>query len=440
MKTLATRYSWQSLVVGTAFLVAANGGAALAQLPDYADESVADIPVNYTEAEAGEYSLPDPLTLANGERVEDAQTWQSKRRPELIKLFEENEYGRAPAPKNVRNEVVESPTPALDGKAMRKQVTIHFGEGESAQSLDLLIYLPADAQGPVPLLLNVGFTANNLAVNDPGVRVGRVWDRRENRRIPAEGGPRFGRLNVLPTIERGYGIATFNYGDVDPDVLGALAHGVRKQYLADGKTEPADDEWGTIAAWGWGISRVIDYFETDPQIDAKRVAITGVSRLGKTVMWAGARDERVALVLASCSGEGGAALSRRNYGETIAHLVAPSRYPYQFAANYAKWAADPNTAPMDANLLVTLVAPRPLLLQTGNGDKWSDPKGEFLAAVAATPVYELLGKRGIDVAELPPPGKLVGDTLAFIMHDGGHGMVPADWGVFLDFMDKHLKP
>jgi hypothetical protein len=426
--------------VGALTATLAWSAGASGQLPDYPDDSVADIPVNYTEAKAGQYTLPDPLTLASGVRVESVEDWQAQRRPELVKLFEEHQYGRAPEPKQVRFEVVEESTPAWDGKAIRKQMAIHFGEGDSAQHLDLLIYLPADASGPAPLLLNVGFTANNLAVDDPDVKVGRVWRRERGERVPATRGPGFGRLQVLPTLERGYGIATFNYGDVDPDALGAIAHGVRQQYLAEGQTQPGPDEWGTIAAWAWGISRIVDYCETDAQIDAKRIAITGVSRLGKTVMWAGARDPRIALVIASCSGEGGAALSRRNYGETIAHLVAPSRYPYQFAANYANWANDPNQAPIDANLLVALVAPRPLLLQTGNGDKWSDPQGEFLSAVAATPVYELFGKRGIDADTLPPAGQLVGDTLAFTMHDGGHGMVPSDWDVFLDFMDKHLQP
>jgi hypothetical protein len=428
------------MALGAATLMAALGGQALAQLPDYPDESVADIPVNYTEAKAGEYTLPDPLVMADGERVADGEAWLSKRRPELVKIFEENEYGRAPQAKAMRFEVLEAGGSAFDGKALRKQIRIHFGDDETSPYLDLLIYLPAGAATPTPLLLNLGFSANNLAVDDPDVKVGRLWDRRQGQRVSASGGRGFGRLRVLPTLERGYGLATFNYGDVDPDAPGAIAAGVRQQYLAEGQTAPAADEWGTIAAWAWGISRVIDYCETDPQIDAKRVAITGVSRLGKTVMWAGARDPRVALVLASCSGEGGAALSRRNYGETIAHLVAPTRYPYQFAANYATWGPDPKAAPMDANLLVALVAPRPLLLQTGNGDKWSDPKGEFLAAVAATPVYKLFGKTGISTAELPPAGERVGGTLSFYMHDGGHGMVPGDWDVFLDFMDEQLKP
>jgi hypothetical protein len=178
---------------------------------------------------------------------------------------------------------------------------------------------------------------------------------------------------------------------------------------------------------------------TDRGVDAKRIAITGVSRLGQTVMWAGAADPQIAAVIASCSGEGGAALSRRNYGETIAHLVAPTRYAYQFARNYAKWVADPNTSPIDANLLVALIAPRALLLETGDTDAWSDPKGEFLSAVSAKPVFELFGKHGPASDAFPPAGQIVGDTLSYYMHAGGHGMGPGDWGVFLDFLERQFK-
>jgi hypothetical protein len=288
------------------------------------------------------------------------------------------------------------------------------------------------------VLINLGWSGNNLAIDDPGVRIGRTWVAREQRRTPSARGRGFGRPSVLPALEKGFGIATFNYTDIEPDALDSISGGIRAAYLKAGEKQPAADEWGAIAAWAWGVSRVVDYFETDPQIDAKRVAILGVSRLGKTVMWAGARDERIALVIASCSGEGGAALSRRNYGETIAHLVAPTRFPYQFAQNYQKWAADPNTAPLDANLLVALIAPRPLLLQTGNTDKWSDPYGEFQAAVAAEPVYKLLGKHGLEVDKLPPPGEPILRDIGYVMHNGGHGTIPSDWDVYLKFMEMHL--
>jgi hypothetical protein len=278
-------------------------------------------------------------------------------------------------------------------------------------------------------------------VDDPGVKEGEVWNAQQKKRVPAgAGGRRFGTINVRAYVEKGIGVATINYADIDPDALGAIPAGVRQLYLKPGQTEPAPDEWGSIAAWAWGLSRVLDYFETDRGVDAKRVALLGVSRLGKTVLWTGARDPRFAAVIASCSGEGGAALSRRNYGETVAHLVAPGRYPYQFAGNYQKWAGKSAESPVEANLLVSLIAPRPLLLQTGNTDTWSDPTGEFLAAVSATPVYELFGKHGLPTGQMPQPGQLVGDTLAYYMHAGGHGTIPSDTEVFVKFLEAHLKP
>ncbi len=225
---------------------------------------------------------------------------------------------------------------------------------------------------------------------------------------------------VLPFIEQGFGVATVYYGDIDPDFAGGIQHGVRWLYLKAGQTEPAPNEWGTISAWAWGASRALDYFETDKSIDAKRVALFGVSRLGKTVLWAGAHDQRFAMVIASCSGEGGAALSRRNYGETIKHLTEPTRYPYQFAANYGKYGDRVNEFPVAGNLLVSLIAPRPLLLQTGDKDFWSDPKGKFLAAVAA--------------AE-----QTIFHTLGYVMHAGGHGTIPSDYNLFLQFMQMHFK-
>ncbi len=414
-------------------------GAALAQIADSPDESVASIPVNYTEAKVGQYTLPDVLRLADGQPVRDAATWFEKRRPEIVRLFEESQYGRSPGrPADMSFDVFDKAGRAFGGKAIRRQVTIYFSKDKAGPQMDLLIYLPAGASKPVPLLLNLGFAGNNTMVNDPNVKVGTFWDRRQNRRVPATRG--FGFMDVLPLLERGFGFATFNYSDVDPDAPGAVAYGVRKLYLKEGQTEPAPDEWGSIAAWAWGMSRAMDYFETDEDIDAKRVAITGVSRLGKTVLWAGAHDARIAMVIASCSGEGGAALSRRNYGETIGHLAAPTRYAYQFCANYGKWADKADEFPVDAHMLIALIAPRPVLLQTGNTDKWSDPYGEFLAAVAAGPVYELLGKQGLGTDKMPAAGEPILHTIGYFMHDGGHGPAPADWPVFLQFMQMHLQP
>ncbi len=402
---------------------------------------IANIPVNYTEADVGTYTLPDPLTLNNGKKVTDAKTWMNKRRPEILKMFEEDQYGKTPPkPADLSWDTFDKGTPAFDGKATRKQTTIHLTKDKDAHNIELLEYTPAHATGPVPLLLCINFSANNLMVrDDPGVKVGQSWDARAKEYKPATTGFGLGSEPITDLLDAGYGVAMFNYADVEPDALDSLSGGIRATYLKPGQTKPAPDEWGAISAWAWGMSRAIDYLDTDKSVDAKRIAIYGVSRLGKTVTWEGAREPRVALVIASCGGEGGAALSRRNYGETIAHLVAPSRYPYQFAENYAKWAKDPNTNPVDGHMLLACIAPRPILLQTGSSDNWSDPKGEFESAVAAGPVYKLLGKDPLDTTQFPDANQPILHDLGYFMHAGGHGTMPTDWPIFIKFMDMHLK-
>jgi hypothetical protein len=428
---------FQAVIISLALFISST----VAQVADAPDEVKSGVPVNYTEAKAGTYTLPDPLKLAGGHAVRDAKTWLAKRRPEIVKLFEENQFGRTPErPADMTFDVFDKGTPAFDGKAIRRQVTIYFSKDKSGPKADLLLYLPSNATKPVPVLLNAGFTANNLMVGDPGVKQGWIFDPKQNKRMPAvPGGFNFGGIEALPTIDKGFGIATINYADIDPDAPTGLPFGVRSLYLKPGQTAPAPDEWGSISAWAWGLSRALDYFETDSGVDAKRVALIGVSRLGKTVLWTAAHDTRFALVIASCSGEGGAALSRRYYGETIKHLTLPERFAYQFCANYGKYADHVDQFPVDSHMLLALIAPRPVLLQTGNTDRWSDPKGEFLAALAATPVFKLLGKEGIDTEQIPSAGAPILHTIGYIMHAGGHGIIPSDWSQFFKFMEMHLR-
>jgi len=413
---------------------------ARAQTQNAPPKVVAGIPANYDEANVGSYTLPDPLVLADGKPVRDAKTWMQKRRPEIIRLFEENQFGRSPGrPKEMSFDVFDKGTPALDGKALRRQVTVYFSADKNGPKMDLLIYLPANTRKPVPVFLNLGFGANSSSVDDPGIKPGEIWNR-EKKRVPAPTSVTIGRLNVAPLLAAGFGVASVYYGDIDPDFEGGLPYGVRSLYLNPAQKERAADDWGAIGAWAWGLSRALDYLETDKGVDAKRVAIFGVSRLGKTVMWAGAHDPRFALVIASCSGEGGAALSRRNYGETVAHLVAPTRYPYWFAPNYQKYGDHLDQLPVDAHMLIALIAPRPVLLQTGDTDYWSDPKGEFVAAVAAGPVFRLLGKQGLDTEQMPVAGQPILHTLGYYMHAGGHGTIPSDWDQFVKFLQMHLSP
>jgi len=403
-----------------------------------ANEVKAGIPVNYDEALVGTYILPDPLVMLNGKKVKNAKTWYSKRRPEILDLFYEFQYGRIPErPKDMSFNVFDKGTPALEGKAIRKQVTVYFTKDTSDYKMDILIYLPANAKGPVPLFLNVSFSPNATVANDPGIKAGYMWDKDGNR-VPVNRTGRFGRMNINQFLAEGIGFANIYYGDIEPDFSKGYKSGIRSYYAKPDTAYPAPDKWGAISAWSWGLSRAMDYFETDPQIDAKKIALFGVSRLGKTVLWTGARDTRFGMVIASCGGEGGAALSRRNYGENINHMTHPTRYFYQFAGNWRNYKDDFSKSPVDAHMLVALMAPRPLLLQTGDTDYWSDPKGEFLAAVAAEPVWRLLGKKGLGTDVLPEPGNPILNDLGFLMHAGGHGPIPEDYPVFIKFMKIHF--
>ena len=403
-----------------------------------APEKVAGIPVNYDESKTGTYSLPDPLVLLNGEKVDNQKTWYNKRRPEIVRLFEDNQFGRCPDRSNISFNLFDHGTLAFNDKAIRKQVTIYFTDDTSNYKADLLIYLPAESKEPVPLFFNISFVPNSLVVDDPGVKKGMMWSR-EGNKVPASEGRRFGLLDVEKFISEGFGVATIYYGDIEPDFAKGIKNGIRGHYLKDGMNYPAPDEWGAISAWAWGLSCAMDYLETDNQIDSKKVALFGVSRLGKTVLWAGAADQRFGMVIASCSGEGGAALSRRNYGETIKHMTDSSRYFYQFCGNRAKYGDDPSQSPVDSHMLISLIAPRPLLLQTGDTDNWSDPKGEFLAAVAAEPVYQLLGKKGLETDVMPAAGTPILNDIGYYMHSGGHGSLPDDSDIFLKFMKMHFS-
>jgi hypothetical protein len=401
-------------------------------------EKVAGIPVNYDEALTGTYTLPDPLVFPNGKKVKNARQWEKKRRPQVVALFEEFQYGRAPAaPKDLSFNVFDRGTPALNGTAIRKQVTVYFTKDTSEYKMDILIYVPAGAVKPVPLFFNVRLSPNATVVDDPGIKRGFMWGS-DGKKVPVQRTGRFGGLDLNKFLSQGIGFATVYCGDIEPDFAEGIKYGIRGHYLKEGTEYPAPDEWGAISAWSWGLSRAMDYFETDPMIDAGKVALFGVSRLGKTVLWTGARDTRFGMVISSCSGEGGAALSRRWYGETIDHMTHPTRYFYQFAGNWRNYKDDPSQSPVDAHMLISLMAPRPLLLQTGNTDGWSDPKGEFLAAVAAAPVYNLFGKKSLETDVMPAAGQPVLNDLGYYMHAGGHGALAADYDIFVKFIKMHF--
>jgi hypothetical protein len=397
-------------------------------------------PTNTDEDKVPPYTLPDVLTTEDGRPVRDAKTWNEVRRPEILHAYETEIHGKSPGrPTAMTFDVFDTDEHALGGLAVRRQVSLLFGGKKDGPSADLLLYLPAHAKGPVPVFLALSFSPNHRIHADPGIRMRDNWDRKEKVRRPEDDSKRGASSRSWPIekiLEHGYGTAILFYCDIEPDFEGGMKDGVRPLFFAPGQTEPAPDEWGAIAAWAWGMSRALDYLETDARVDAGRVIALGQSRLGKTVLWAGASDPRFALVIASCSGEMGAALSRRDYGETVDDMIRA--FPYQFAGNFRKYAGHWNDLPVDSHMLVSLVAPRPLFLSTGSEDQWSDPRGEFLAAVAADPVYRLLGTDGLGTDKMPPLDEPLLGTLGFQCHTGKHDILPSDWDPFLAFADKHL--
>jgi hypothetical protein len=381
---------------------------------------------NYDEAKVAPYTLPDPLVMANGKPVRTAKDWRSERRPELIKLYENEIYGRLPArTPRVRWHVMDTNPVAREGTAIMKRVAGVIGDGPEAPQIKLTMYTPSAVQKPVPIILLVNFGGGPPPPPPP---------------------PGRGRGPAFPTdppvaaeiIARGWGYATVGYQDIQADRVNSWSSGVIGLTFRPGQQQPAADEWGTISAWSWGISRIIDYFESDKAVDAKRIAVHGHSRLGKTVLWASAKDERIAAVFSSCAGEMGSALARRDWGETVDDMA--QNFPWQFAGNFQKWAGRWNEMPVDAHELIALSAPRPVFVTGGTADQWADPAGEFLAEVAAGPVYRLLGRKDLGVTQLPAVDTPVTDgDLGWHYHTGGHSATPADWNAFLVFLGKYFS-
>jgi hypothetical protein len=398
---------------------------------------------NYSEDKVSRYTLPDPLVMASGERVTGADQWFKARRPEILRFYRDEIYGHVPAgAPRVTWEVAETDAGARGGTAVMKRVVGRMGNKPDAPRMNLTVYLPARANGPVPVLLSLTFGfgpgARGQAAGKAGQRPAAAPGKAEPPKAAAKGAGPGGFDPAGPVLDRGWGYASLLYGEIQPDRPDRWTEGVVGQTLKPGQTRPAPDEWGTISAWAWGLSRAIDYLETDPAVDAAKIAITGASRLGKTVLWAGAQDERVAAVFSVVSGEMGAALIRRDWGETLDDMA--QNFPWQFAGNLQKWAGRWDELPVDQHMLIALCAPRPVYVNGGLTDQWSDPVGEFLAMVAAGPVYRLVGGHDLGMTKLPPLDAPVTDgDLAFHYHSGGHMAVPADWKAFLDFAERHFR-
>ena len=400
---------------------------------------------NYDEAKVPAYTLPDPLVGLDGTLVTNTAGWRAKRRPELLRLFEEQVYGRAPGrPSAMRFETRSVVTNALGGLATRKEVAIWFTGKKDGPSMNLLLYLPNAAQQPTPAFLGLSFNGNHAITSESDIRLSDRWMAESkgscvtnNRATEACRGSEAERWPVEKILARGYALATAYYGDLEPDFAEGWKQGVRAA-LSPADTNPRFqlDEWGAISAWAWGLSRALDYLETDRRVDAKRVALLGHSRLGKTALWAGARDERFAIVISNDSGEGGAALARRRFGERTANLNRA--FPHWFCGNFKKYSDREDELPVDQHELIALVAPRPVYVASATEDLWADPRGEFLAAKAAEPVYRLFQRPGLGVNTQPAADRPVGDYIGYHLRSGKHDLTDYDWAQYLNFADQHF--
>jgi hypothetical protein len=388
--------------------------------------------------------LPDPLVMFNGERVTTREQWLNRRRPELKELFQYYMYGYAPAaPAAVTAKVEYEDRQAFGGKATLKEVALAFAPPD-VPAIHLLLAIPNARTKPAPVFVGMNFCGNHTLVKDPGVRLPGAWvyshcpGTKANRATEAGRGTQTDVWPLEQAVDRGYAVATFYNGDIDPDRRD-VREGIQPYYFQRGLVKPGPHAWGTIAAWAWGVQRAVDYLCTDRDLDKERIIAVGHSRLGKTALLAAAFDERIALAIPHQAGCGGTAPSRGKVGESVKQIN--NGFPHWFNATFKEFNACPDRLPFDQHCLVALAAPRPVLFTNAIEDTWANPEGQFQVLKAADPVYCFLGVEGLGAERMPPPGKLLASRLGYYIRPGKHSMGREDWKVFLDFADKQLgKP
>lgn len=398
---------------------------------------------NYDESKIPEFELPDPLTTFAQKKVQTSASWNKLRRPELINFFENQVYGEVPGEIDaITFEVLEESNSALGNTAKRKQVKVTLTKQGESLSFTMLIYLPKK----VPLnglFLGYNFHGNHTVTDDPEIIISKAWSL-NNESIgitnhtltEANRGMLSSRWAIAKMIEAGYGLATIYYGEIDPD-KNDFTDGLHPMFYNEYQQRPAKNEWGSIGAWAWALSRAMDYLEADNETTQKPVVVFGHSRLGKAALWAGATDTRFSGVISNDSGCGGAALSKRRFGETVARIN--ESFPHWFSENFKKYNNAEENLPVDQHELLALIAPRPLYVASAREDEWADPRGEFLSAYYASPVYKLFGKKGITSDQMPNVNSPILNTVSYHVRTGKHDVTAYDWEQYIKWALLHFK-
>ena len=398
---------------------------------------------NILHAQEGNQALPDPFRFNDGKKVKSVKDWE-RRRKEILETMTREMYGVSPErPKNMRFEVFDLDKNALGGKATRKQVTVHINEKGREAQFDLLVYIPNQARHPVPAIIGINFIGNQAIHADPGIKLTTAWVENsgmfpcaaDGKAADACRGVNASQWAVDTILARGYALVTLYREEIASDRKAqAFQTGVHTLYP---ELQQREDNFGTIAAWAWTLSRGMDYLETDKDIDAKRVAVFGFSRLGKAALWAGATDRRFAAVLSTESGAGGGKQFRRGIGEDINRLCTV--FPHWYARSLGKYKGKDTELPFDQHFVLSLIAPRPVYLATAEDDKNADPQGEFATARASDAVYRFLGTNGFPDSPFPALNQPLMGQIGFHIRPGGHDVKMFDWIQFLNFSDLHLQ-
>lgn len=395
--------------------------------------------VNYDESKVPQFVLPDPLIAEDGTVIDSPERWKNMRRPEILKQFETEMFGKYPEAdlSKIKFEEIATNESFLNGKATMKIERVYFNAPEAEPKMDLMVVIPNKINAPVPAFLMPNFQGNHTTSSDSSIPVATENGTRNRDKTPDEvRGIAKSRWPYDKIVDAGYAVVTVYYEEIDPDFDDGFKNGVHPLFTSVDQTQ--GDYPATISAWAWGLSRAMDCIETLPEIDSKKVVLLGHSRLGKTSLWCGANDERFAGVVSNDSGCGGSALSRREFGETVKRIN--NVFPHWFCANFHKYGDRVNELPFDQHELIALIAPRPIYIASAQDDEWADPKGEFLSALYADPVYRLLGTDGIgDVTKQPDVNTPVGATIRYHMRTGKHDVTDYDWEQFIKFADSIFK-